>query len=82
MNDQIEELKRVVNEAQQAVIEAQANDDPRRFQHSHLLLQQAKDHLDQAYHTEFSQEDQDELIRVKDLMRQLDETQQSIEATD
>jgi hypothetical protein len=82
--NQIQDVVNSVLDAQQAVIDAQGNRDPGRYQHAQNLLQQAKQLLHETV-DEKVQKDPDQekqLIHAQDLIRQLDETQHSIEATD
>ncbi|MFS0865189.1 hypothetical protein [Fredinandcohnia sp. 179-A 10B2 NHS] len=76
---QIQQFIDSVYEAERAVIESQANEDPARFQHAQNMIYQAKQQLLEV----------EELItghqkahHAMEYLRHLEETQHSIEATD
>jgi hypothetical protein len=81
---QIQNVVHLVYEAQKAVIDSQGNGDPGRFQHAQNMLHQVKqllhDAIDEDHPMDPEQEKQ--FVHVQELVRQLEEAQNSIEATE
>ncbi|MFT4412469.1 hypothetical protein ACLM5H_01290 [Fredinandcohnia humi] len=80
--NQIEQFVRSVYDAQKAVIESQGNDDPAHFQHAQNMVYQAKQQLLEVDKTYNGTEEEKKVLHAKELLRQLEETQHAIEATD
>lgn len=77
-NNDLENVVHLANEAQKAVIEAQGNVDPGRFQHAQNILQLAKQSLQEKVDHELNDVQEKQLLHVKELLRQLEETINSI----
>ncbi|MCH1627936.1 hypothetical protein [Fredinandcohnia quinoae] len=78
MAELLNQFIQTVEEAQQAIIESQANDDPQRFQHAQNLLLHAKEQLQEVKDT---CEAKSEFQHAKERLRKLEETQHAIQAT-
>lgn len=77
-NNDLENVVHLANEAQKTVIEAQGNVDPGRFQHAQNILQLAKQSLQEKVDHELNDVQEKQLLHVKELLRQLEETINSI----
>lgn len=76
---QIQRFIDSVYDAEKAVIESQANEDPSRFQHAQNMIYQAKQQL---LEVENMITNHQKAHHAMEYLRHLEETQHSIEATD
>lgn len=74
-------LAHLVNVAQAAVIESQGNSDPGKYQQAQNAIQETKLFLQESFHPTNAEEDA-QLLHAKELIRNLEEAQHAIEATD
>lgn len=79
--EQNNRLAGLVKEVQSAVIESQGNKDPGKYQHAQNVIQETKLFLQESF-TPTNSEEEAQLLRAKELIRRLEETQHAIEATE
>ncbi len=80
-NKQNQRIVDLLNEAQQAVIEAQGNKDPGKYQHAQNAIQEAKVFLQESFKST-NPEEETKVLHAKELLRHLEEAQHAIESTE
>ncbi|AST93061.1 hypothetical protein ACWE42_17540 [Sutcliffiella cohnii] len=77
-HEPIHEIRKAVEEAWEAVYHTQTNNNSRNYQQSIQLIAYAKELLHSFHGKELSQEDETNLLRAKELLRQVEETQEAL----
>lgn len=80
-SEQIDRIVDMVNEAQKAVIEAQGNKDPGKYQHAQNAIQEARLFLQESFKPT-NPDGETKVLHAKELLRHLEEAQHAIESTE